>query len=693
MRAIISLCFAVGLGLGMISGVSSAATVDFTYQGGALWGHMEDAVIDGKHMFCAMNHGLMIYDITDPTSPDLVSTCAFPYGMGTCIAVSGNYAYVGVHWAGMMIFDISDVSSPQLVGQVPVVNRAVSICISGTTVSLCDEFHGLHIIDVSDPTAPSKVGFFAASGGSGGEVCVARENFVYMASCRNFWILDVTDPADPQQVGYYYGPDCCRDISVTDSLALLADDDSGLVILDIEDPAAPAELARFPVDTIRVHTVAVQENIAYVGIGAPADGYGVKLIDISDPSQPSLIDQLPADGYTAHTSQGQLFVTDHYSSYKLYDIADPAAPQLLSANSLPCYGYAGYGQRIASDGRYVYVAGGNMGLVIVDISDPAQPVVVRDHITPNRAYDVFVRDGYAYVADNGEYYSEGLKVVDIANPREAAVVGSYRASSCNKITVAGDYAFLGGNAPTNYILDISDPTIPVQVGITYIVGITRGLATQDKYLYMSYDWGIVTADISDASEPAIIDTLAMESNVGELLIYKGYLLAAVMNGFHVLDIASDPVSPNSVAFCTCRADDIKPYGNYLFVGNMQGVSIIDMTDPLDPTIIGTQVLDYGAGAVAPYYNGVAAYDPEGLSLFHVNMPACCTLPGDAAYDGTTNLADVIYLINYIFKGGPALLCPPSGDANGDCALNIGDAVYLVEYIFKGGDAPVCGDCP
>ena len=53
----------------------------------------------------------------------------------------------------------------------------------------------------------------------------------------------------------------------------------------------------------------------------------------------------------------------------------------------------------------------------------------------------------------------------------------------------------------------------------------------------------------------------------------------------------------------------------------------------------------------------------------------------------------IYLINYIFKSGPAPdpLCV--GDANGDDTINIGDAVYLINYIFKGGLAPVEDCCP
>ncbi|UCD29676.1 MAG: hypothetical protein JSV03_04125 [Planctomycetota bacterium] len=65
--------------------------------------------------------------------------------------------------------------------------------------------------------------------------------------------------------------------------------------------------------------------------------------------------------------------------------------------------------------------------------------------------------------------------------------------------------------------------------------------------------------------------------------------------------------------------------------------------------------------------------------------------GDPNGDKAINIADAVFIINYIFKGGPAPdpLC--IGDANGDGSINVADAVYLINYIFKGGPAPV-EDC-
>jgi hypothetical protein len=45
----------------------------------------------------------------------------------------------------------------------------------------------------------------------------------------------------------------------------------------------------------------------------------------------------------------------------------------------------------------------------------------------------------------------------------------------------------------------------------------------------------------------------------------------------------------------------------------------------------------------------------------------------------------------VFKGGAAPDPLEAGDANCDGQVNVGDAVYLIAYVFKGGPEP-CGAC-
>jgi len=67
--------------------------------------------------------------------------------------------------------------------------------------------------------------------------------------------------------------------------------------------------------------------------------------------------------------------------------------------------------------------------------------------------------------------------------------------------------------------------------------------------------------------------------------------------------------------------------------------------------------------------------------------ACDYMCGDPNADRDLNVGDAVYIINYIFKGGPPPDPQCSGDTTGDGDLNVGDAVHLINYIFKGGPPP------
>ena len=61
--------------------------------------------------------------------------------------------------------------------------------------------------------------------------------------------------------------------------------------------------------------------------------------------------------------------------------------------------------------------------------------------------------------------------------------------------------------------------------------------------------------------------------------------------------------------------------------------------------------------------------------------------GDADASGGVDIDDVVYLIAYIFSGGPPPVPYESGDANCAGGVDIDDVVYLIAYIFSGGYAP------
>ena len=61
--------------------------------------------------------------------------------------------------------------------------------------------------------------------------------------------------------------------------------------------------------------------------------------------------------------------------------------------------------------------------------------------------------------------------------------------------------------------------------------------------------------------------------------------------------------------------------------------------------------------------------------------------GDANGDWECNVGDAVFIINYVFNGGPPPVPVMAGDANCSGDVNVGDAVYVINYVFKGGDPP------
>ncbi len=94
------------------------------------------------------------------------------------------------------------------------------------------------------------------------------------------------------------------------------------------------------------------------------------------------------------------------------------------------------------------------------------------------------------------------------------------------------------------------------------------------------------------------------------------------------------------------------------------------------------------GSVYPLFknmNGGLEYNPATKSGYVYFRGAC----GDLNDDELVNILDIVYLINYKYKEGPAPDPLESADVNSDELVNILDIVYLINYKYKDGPEPVC----
>jgi len=77
------------------------------------------------------------------------------------------------------------------------------------------------------------------------------------------------------------------------------------------------------------------------------------------------------------------------------------------------------------------------------------------------------------------------------------------------------------------------------------------------------------------------------------------------------------------------------------------------------------------------------------------IPAKC---GDVMEDDIIDLGDMLFLIAYLYKGGPAPVPLNSGNVNylsdpGVDIVDLGDVLYIIAYLYKGGPKPNCPVCP
>ncbi len=86
---------------------------------------------------------------------------------------------------------------------------------------------------------------------------------------------------------------------------------------------------------------------------------------------------------------------------------------------------------------------------------------------------------------------------------------------------------------------------------------------------------------------------------------------------------------------------------------------------------------------------VKVSDADGLPFDESDSLFAIFLAGDANADGMVNIADAMYIINYLFIAGPAPTHPEAGDVNVDGEINVADAVWIVNYLFIAGPAPEC----
>jgi hypothetical protein len=94
----------------------------------------------------------------------------------------------------------------------------------------------------------------------------------------------------------------------------------------------------------------------------------------------------------------------------------------------------------------------------------------------------------------------------------------------------------------------------------------------------------------------------------------------------------------------------------------------------------------GYNDYSPMFGGhFATYTPRVTT----GTLSVCAMRGDLDGSLSINMSDLMYLVDYLFNGGPAPSPLEAGDVNCQGGVNIIDLTYLIEYLFFSGPPP-CG---
>jgi hypothetical protein len=311
-------------------------------------------------------------------------------------------------------------------------------------------------------------------------------------------------------------------------------DDSGLTVVE----GADVQEALASIDA---------ELAAASSSYAPAAGYN------DDPTLTSLGSVGAGNSTTFPLVVGDyLFVTvasdNKVKAFSLADRDNPVEIDELTVSSGPSH--------LAARGKYLFCwCQGAGAMVSIDISDPTTMSIAQTLTT--RVGQRFVLNG-RYACVGGPESSTGantLSIIDTGNPASMAEIGTLVVGNVHRnIAALGPrhVAVASRDDNTLYIVDISDPRRPVQVG-------------------------------SLASLTQTLTALAVDPDFDRGRPYL-YALGYGNGKFYVIDCA-DPTSPRKAgeATTTINAEWVQIEGRYAYVA-IRGTGSIDVVDIANPAL-------------------------------------------------------------------------------------------------------------
>jgi hypothetical protein len=252
-------------------------------------------------------------------------------------------------------------------------------------------------------------------------------------------------------------------------------------------------------------------------------------------------------------------------------------------------------------GNYAYIADGDSGLQVVNISDLQNLFIVSSFQTPGISDDIFVSGNYVLMTDA---YS-GLQLINISDPANPVLSGNYDQGGYGvngDLFVSGDYAYALDDGLLS-IVDFSDPSVPFLAGTYNAIQPSHSVFVIDSILYISfgdclYPWdclgGFEIINVSNPSNPVSL----LEDPIwwGPLLdiFVSGNLACSAeggwfgtdFGGFLIFDV-TDPSSPFELGYyhlAEQQARSVYVSTDFAFICS-DSLLVFDISVPVNPSLI------------------------------------------------------------------------------------------------------------
>lgn len=381
------------------------------------------------------------------------------------------------------------------------------------------------------------------------------------------------------------------------------------------------------------NAVALDADIAYVGIGTR-----LVTVDIGDPTAPRFLGQSdPLLGVieAVAVQSGRAFVAAG-GDFHIYDVSNPAAP--VSVNRLS--DLAGPDKLSKTDillaGDLVYVKyrfalPGGARLVAVNVSEPAQPVVV-DRLDLAVTAAVAVSGEILYVANEGK-----LQLFDAAVPGNKLGETALEFQLSNTpwqyfLAVMEDLAYVSVTQQPLQVWDVRAPAQPVRVSASQVNVPTTDtvIETNNEALFLvdisngTCNAFVRVMDVTDPATPRYRAESEPSGCISDIAV-DGDLVAVTTEGGLLIFDHRDPVSLPTVSHFVHPAGFDMVYNvalnrdlAYVILGHGDGtrLGVLDRTQPAAPVMVGEPLwlpVMQGCGIEALYVRADRLYAVPGCS--------------------------------------------------------------------------------